>query len=112
MQQLQQNNIVYFDFDKYDICFDFVVMLDVYVNFLCSNLFYKVIVEGYVDECGILEYNIFLGECCVNVVKMYLQGKGVFVDQIFIVFYGKEKFVVLGYDEVVYVKNCCVVLVY
>lgn len=47
-------------------------MLDVYVNFLCSNLFYKVIVEGYVDECGILEYNIFLGECCVNVVKMYL----------------------------------------
>lgn len=47
-------------------------MLDVYVNFLCSNLSYKVIVEGYVDECGILEYNISLGECRVNVVKMYL----------------------------------------
>lgn len=87
-------------------------MLDVYVNFLRSNSFYKVIVEGYADERGISEYNIFLGERRANVVKMYLQGKGVFVDQIFIVFYGKEKFVVLGYDEAVYFKNRRAVLVY
>ncbi|MEN1769532.1 peptidoglycan-associated outer membrane lipoprotein, partial [Pseudomonas aeruginosa] len=46
MQQLQQNNIVYFDLDKYDIRSDFAQMLDAHANFLRSNPSYKVTVEG------------------------------------------------------------------
>ena len=42
MQQLQQNNIVYFDLDKYDIRSDFAAMLDAHANFLRSNPSYKV----------------------------------------------------------------------
>ena len=45
MQQLQQNNIVYFDLDKYDIRSDFAAMLDAHANFLRSNPSYKVTVE-------------------------------------------------------------------
>ncbi|EHC43013.1 outer membrane lipoprotein, partial [Salmonella enterica subsp. enterica serovar Alachua str. R6-377] len=48
MQQLQQNNIVYFDLDKYDIRSDFAAMLDAHANFLRSNPSYKVTVEGHV----------------------------------------------------------------
>ncbi|KCU93673.1 peptidoglycan-associated outer membrane lipoprotein [Salmonella enterica subsp. enterica serovar Cerro str. FSL R8-0235] len=50
MQQLQQNNIVYFDLDKYDIRSDFAAMLDAHANFLRSNPSYKVTVEGHADE--------------------------------------------------------------
>ena len=75
MQQLQQNNIVYFDLDKYDIRSDFAQMLDAHANFLRSNPSYKVTVEGHADERGTPEYNISLGERRANAVKMYLQGK-------------------------------------
>ncbi|QCI51533.1 peptidoglycan-associated lipoprotein Pal [Salmonella enterica subsp. enterica serovar Bareilly str. CFSAN000211] len=96
MQQLQQNNIVYFDLDKYDIRSDFAAMLDAHANFLRSNPSYKVTVEGHADERGTPEYNISLGERRANAVKMYLQGKGVSADQISIVSYGKEKPAVLA----------------
>ncbi|EBE8973803.1 peptidoglycan-associated lipoprotein Pal [Salmonella enterica] len=112
LQQLQQNNIVYFDLDKYDIRSDFAAMLDAHANFLRSNPSYKVTVEGHADERGTPEYNISLGERRANAVKMYLQGKGVSADQISIVSYGKEKPAVLGHDEAAYAKNRRAVLVY
>lgn len=112
MQELQRNNIVYFDLDKYDIRSEFAQMLDAHANFLRSNPSYKVTVEGHADERGTPEYNIALGERRANAVKMYLQGKGVSVDQIAIVSYGKEKPAVLGHDEAAYAKNRRAVLVY
>lgn len=112
MQQLQQNNIVYFDLDKYDIRSDFAAMLDAHANFLRSNPSYKVTVEGHADERGTPNYNISTGERRANAVKMYLQGKGVSADQISIVSYGKEKPAVLGHDEAAYAKNRRAVLVY
>ena len=112
MQQLQQNNIVYFGLDKYDIQSDFAQMLDAHANFLRSNPSYKVTIEGHADERGTPEYNIALGERRANAVKMYLQGKGVSADQIAIVSYGKEKPAVLGHDESAYAKNRRAVLVY
>ncbi len=69
MQQLQQNNIVYFDLDKYDIRSDFAQMLDAHANFLRSNPSYKVTVEGHADERGTPEYNI----STVNVVRTPLR---------------------------------------
>jgi len=72
MQQLQQNNIVYFDLDKFDIRSDFAAMLDAHANFLRSNPSYKVTVEGHADERGTPEYNISLGERRANAVKMFL----------------------------------------
>ena len=112
MQELQRNNIVYFDLNKYDIRSDFAQMLDAHANFLRSNPSYKVTVEGHADERGTPEYNIALGERRANAVKMYLQGKGVSADQIAIVSYGKEKPAVLGHDESAYAKNRRAVLVY
>ncbi|ATA24747.1 peptidoglycan-associated lipoprotein [Brenneria goodwinii] len=112
MQELQRNNIVYFDLDKYDIRSDFAQMLDAHAAFLRSNPSYKVTIEGHADERGTPEYNIALGERRANAVQMYLQGKGVSSDQISIVSYGKEKPAVLGHDEAAYAKNRRAVLVY
>ncbi|MCG8706939.1 peptidoglycan-associated lipoprotein Pal [Brenneria sp. 4F2] len=112
MQELQRNNIVYFDLDKYDVRSDFAQMLDAHAAFLRSNPSYKVTIEGHADERGTPEYNIALGERRANAVQMYLQGKGVSSDQISIVSYGKEKPAVLGHDEAAYAKNRRAVLVY
>ena len=112
MQQLQQNNIVYFGLDKYDILPEFAQMLDQHANFLRSNPSYKVTIEGHADERGTPEYNIALGERRASAVKMYLQGKGVGEDQMSIVSYGKEKPAVLGHDQAAWAKNRRAVLVY
>lgn len=112
MQQLQQNNIVYFGLDKYDILPEFAQMLDQHANFLRSNPSYKVTIEGHADERGTPEYNIALGERRANAVKMYMQGKGVGADQMSIVSYGKEKPAVLGHDQAAWTKNRRAVLVY
>ncbi|NLS43285.1 peptidoglycan-associated lipoprotein Pal [BEV proteobacterium] len=112
VQELQRNNIVYFDLDKYDIRSDFAQMLDEHASCLRSNPSYKVTIEGHADELGTPEYNIALGERRANAVQMYLQGKGVSSDQISIVSYGKEKPVVLGHDEAAWSKNRRAVLVY
>ncbi|MBA2815178.1 peptidoglycan-associated lipoprotein Pal [Candidatus Pantoea persica] len=112
MQQLQQNNIVYFGLDKYDVQSDYAQMLDQHAAFLRSNPSCKVTIEGHADERGTPEYNIALGERRANAVKMYLQGKGVSADQISIVSYGKEKPAVLGHDEAAYSKSRRAVLVY
>lgn len=112
MQELQRNNIVYFDFDRYDVRSDFAQMLDAHAAFLRSNPSFKVTIEGHADERGTPEYNIALGERRANAVKMYLQGKGVSGEQIAIVSYGKEKPAVLGHDEAAFAKNRRAVLVY
>ncbi|MGU0161554.1 peptidoglycan-associated lipoprotein Pal [Escherichia coli] len=111
MQQLQQNNIVYFDLDKYDIVLTSLKCW-MHMQTSCEQPVLKVTVEGHADERGTPEYNISLGERRANAVKMYLQGKGVSADQISIVSYGKEKPAVLGHDEAAYSKNRRAVLVY
>ncbi|WMQ73826.1 MAG: Peptidoglycan-associated lipoprotein [Sodalis sp.] len=112
MQELQRNNIIYFDLDKYDIRPEFAHMLDDHANFLRGNQSYKVTIEGHADERGTPEYNIALGERRANTVKIYLQSKGVSADQITIVSYGKEKPAVLGHDEAAYAKNRRAVVVF
>ncbi|MGL9769743.1 MAG: peptidoglycan-associated lipoprotein Pal [Sodalis sp. (in: enterobacteria)] len=111
IQELQRNNIVYFDLDKYNICSEFAQMLDAHANFLRRNPSYKITIEGHADERGTPEYNIALGERRANAVKMYLQCKGVSNDQIAIVSYGKEKPAVLGHNESAYAQNRRAILV-
>ncbi|MFS1537913.1 MAG: peptidoglycan-associated lipoprotein Pal [Candidatus Phlomobacter fragariae] len=112
MQELQSNNIVYFDFDKYGVTPEYAQLLDQHATFLRSNPLVKITVEGHTDEKGTPEYNIALGERRANAVKIYLQSKGVNGEQIAIVSYGKEKPAVEGNDESAYAKNRRAILAY
>ncbi|MGP1928645.1 MAG: peptidoglycan-associated lipoprotein Pal [Arsenophonus sp. NC-WZS1-MAG3] len=111
-KELQSNNIVYFNFDKYDVKLDYIQLLDQHATFLRSNPSIKVTVEGHTDERGTPEYNIALGERRANTVKFYLQSKGVNGKQIAIISYGKEKPAIQGNDEAAYAKNRRAILVY
>ncbi|MGP1959402.1 MAG: peptidoglycan-associated lipoprotein Pal [Arsenophonus sp. NC-TX2-MAG3] len=112
IKELQSNNIVYFNFDKYDVKLEYIQLLDQHATFLRSNPSIKVIVEGHTDERGTPEYNIALGERRANTVKFYLQSKGVNGKQIAIISYGKEKPAIQDNDEAAYAKNRRAILVY
>ncbi|CAL1329007.1 peptidoglycan-associated lipoprotein Pal [Candidatus Providencia siddallii] len=109
-EQLQQNNIIYFSFDKYNISQEYMNVLDNYIMFLRDNSS-NVIIEGHADERGTPEYNIALGEKRANAVKLYLQSKGISNKQISIVSYGEEKPASLGSTEDDYAKNRRAVIV-
>ena len=77
VRKLQQINIVYFDFDKYNVKQEYATLLDAHAVFMRANSGIKVVIEGHADERGTPEYNIALGERRANAVKSYLQGNGV-----------------------------------
>ena len=112
LQQLQNTNVVLFDFDKYNIRPDFAAVLDAHAEFLRANPSFSIVIEGHTDERGTPEYNIALGERRANAVKAYLQGRGVSANQMTIVSYGKEKTAVLGHDAKAHSQNRRAVIVY
>nr|WP_314267310.1 peptidoglycan-associated lipoprotein Pal [uncultured Moellerella sp.] len=112
MQELQNENVVYFGFDKFNISPEYAQLLDKHAAFLRNNPSVRIVIEGHADERGTPEYNIVLGERRASAAKMYLQSKGVSADQMSIVSYGKEKPAVLGHTEAEYAKNRRAVLAY
>ncbi|MGP1932351.1 MAG: peptidoglycan-associated lipoprotein Pal [Arsenophonus sp. ET-DL12-MAG3] len=111
-RELQNNNIVYFDFDKSDIDIGYEDILNKQAIFLRENPSVNIIIEGHTDERGSPEYNIALGERRANIIKIYLQSKGVNSNQVSIVSYGKEKPAIYGHDESIFSKNRRAVIVY
>ncbi|CEN32186.1 Peptidoglycan-associated lipoprotein [Candidatus Westeberhardia cardiocondylae] len=105
LRKLQYNNTIYFDLNKYEIRPEFFHILDEYANFLSNNPSYVVIIEGHTDIRGTEEYNIALGKKRSNSVKKYLQNKGISINQIDTISYGKEKLISFGYDEFSHAKN-------
>jgi peptidoglycan-associated lipoprotein len=60
-------------------------------NFLNQHPTLKVVVGGYCDERGSVEYNLALGENRANAAKQALVTAGVSPDRLRTVSYGKEK---------------------
>lgn len=104
--------VVYFDLDKEDVKLEFQVIMVCYVKYLCDCLFLCIILQGYIDECGLCVYNQVLGECCGNGVSLVLQVNGGLVLQLIVVFYGEECLVCIELNEFCWLQNCCVEIVY
>jgi peptidoglycan-associated lipoprotein len=112
LQALQNEQTVYFDFDRSSISSDFYSVLDKHAAFLNSNPSQSIVIEGHCDSRGTPEYNIALGELRAKSVQTYLQNAGVSSSQISVVSYGEEKPVVSGATEAAFAKNRRGVLVY
>ena len=83
---------VFFDFDQYAIRSAAVPVLEKNAALLTQT--YKdstVLIGGYCDERGTVEYNLELGKRRAQAVKEYLVDLGVEKSRIQIVSYGKEK---------------------
>ncbi len=96
---------VYFDYDQFVIRRDARAVLEANARSLKAENSRKLLIEGYCDERGTVEYNLVLGERRAQTAKQYLQDLGVPSSRIQITSYGKEKPFCLDHSEACWQSN-------
>lgn len=96
-----------FDFDKSSLNSDQIKILEEQLCLVRENesSIRKIIISGYADQRGSIEYNYSLGERRAEAVKRFFIGKGVARSKIETVSYGKEVILVQGDTEEAYREN-------
>jgi peptidoglycan-associated lipoprotein len=112
LMALENNQLVYFDFDRASISSKFYNVLDQHAAFLTKNSSQSIVIEGHCDSRGTPEYNIALGESRAKSVQTYLLNAGVSASQMSVVSYGEEKPVNNNTSEAAFAENRRGVLVY
>jgi len=108
----QENRIIYFEFDRFDIKPEYNAILQAHARYLSANPAARVRLEGHADERGSREYNIGLGEKRAQSVRNVLLLQGAVSDQIATVSFGEERPAVIGSDEEAWSLNRRVEIVY
>lgn len=111
-EQLRQQQVIHFDFDRATIQSKYAELLQAHAQFLIQNPSVKVLIEGHADERGTPEYNIALGESRGQSVEKYLLSLGVSANQMSVVSYGEEKPMIKARNEEAFAQNRRAVLVY
>ena len=100
----QVANVVYFEFDKYDLTPDSRAVLLAHAAKL-KGASVSVRLEGHADERGSREYNMALGEKRAKAVQDFLVLNGVAKASLETVSYGEERPVATGHDESSWSQN-------
>ena len=103
---------IYFDYDMYSVKSEYADLVSKHGNYINSNNFYSIKLEGNCDERGGVEYNLALGDRRANSVKKALTSIGVNASRIETISYGSEKPIAFGKDEKSYSLNRRVDIVY
>lgn len=82
---------VFYDYDSYDVNGQSQSVISQDASFLNQHPDLKVVIGGYCDERGSVEYNLALGENRANAAKQALVSAGVSPSRLRTVSYGKEK---------------------
>lgn len=82
---------IFFNFDSYKVRPDAQITIQDDANYLVQHPNIKVVIGGYCDDRGSVEYNLALGENRANAAKQALVSAGVSPDRLRTVSYGKEK---------------------
>ncbi|MDJ0812534.1 MAG: peptidoglycan-associated lipoprotein Pal [Woeseiaceae bacterium] len=98
-------NIVYFEFDSYELRPDDADIAARHGIQLADNPDWRVRLEGHADERGSREYNIGLGERRAQAVRRVLLLQGAQPAQISTVSFGEERPVALGSNEDAWAQN-------
>jgi peptidoglycan-associated lipoprotein len=98
--------VVYFDFDKYNIRNDQMANVQEVANLLKDNKTnYTVRIEGNCDEWGSDEYNYALGLKRAKVVKNALIDLGVDKNKLTIISYGESNPICTAHNKECWAKN-------
>lgn len=97
-------NVVYFDFDKYDLTPEARAILLAHAEKLKGSSV-AVRLEGHADERGSREYNMALGEKRAKAARDFLVLQGVKAASLEVVSYGEERPVATGHEETSYSQN-------
>ncbi|MFY9399096.1 MAG: peptidoglycan-associated lipoprotein Pal [Desulfomonilia bacterium] len=100
-----EQNMIFFDFDKYSLSADARRVLAEKASFLNEHPNLNVRIEGHCDERGTREYNLALGERRAKSAQDYLVFLGINPERISIVSYGEERPLEPGSGEAAWAKN-------
>jgi len=100
-----ESRLVYFDYDSFVVKPEFQSLIAAHARLLRAQPERRVAIEGHTDERGGREYNLALGQKRADAVRNALSILGVSPSQMEAVSFGKEKPVVLGYEEAAFAKN-------
>lgn len=98
------SNVVYFEFDKYDLTAESRAVLLAHADKL-KGASVAVRLEGHADERGSREYNMALGEKRANAVRDFLVTQGVNGSSLEVISFGEEQPAVVGSDESSWAQN-------
>ena len=96
---------VFFDYDSYDVSGEGQSTVSKDAAFLNQHTNLRVVIGGYCDERGSVEYNLALGENRANAAKQALVTAGVSPERLRTVSYGKEKQFCTEHNESCWQQN-------
>jgi peptidoglycan-associated lipoprotein len=96
---------VFFDTDQYDLDDRDRATLDAQAQWLNRYTNVRVTIEGHADERGTRDYNLALGDRRANAAKNHLAARGVALQRMTVISYGKERPEALGSDESAWAQN-------
>ena len=102
---LKTRDIVYFDFDKYDVKPEYRGIVEAHARTLRSSPESKARIEGHTDSIGSSEYNLALGQRRSEAVRKMMVILGVPESQVEAVSFGLERPAVPGSDAASRAKN-------
>lgn len=98
-------NVVYFEYNKYDIKAEYRDMLQKVADTLKTYPSIVVLIAGNCDERGTAEYNYALGERRARAVYEYLVRLGVPAEQLDVISFGEDRPAAKGTGEEAWAKN-------
>jgi peptidoglycan-associated lipoprotein len=99
------SNIIYFDFDSYELRPDDAEIVARHGRQLAENSGLSIRLEGHADERGSREYNIGLGERRAQTVRRVMMIQGASASQIATVSFGEERPAAFGSNEDAWSQN-------
>ncbi len=96
---------LYFQFNSSELAAQSTDALAQNAAFLSKNSRITILIEGHADERGSTQYNLALGEKRAKRVRDWLISRGITVNRLSIVSFGKEKNVEYGHEESAWSKN-------
>lgn len=98
-------DIVFFDYDSYEIGFEAEQVLQAKIPLLRANPGVRIRIEGHADQRGSTEYNLALGQRRAQAVREYLAAYGIEAGRLATSSYGKERPLVDGQGEAAWARN-------
>ncbi|XPV77341.1 MAG: peptidoglycan-associated lipoprotein Pal [Desulfovibrio sp.] len=101
----EMGNVIYFTFDSFELTKDARALLQGKAEIMKRYPAMTIVVEGYCDERGTVEYNLALGERRARAAYEFLVLLGIAPDRIRLVSYGEERPSDEGHNEAAWAKN-------
>ena len=104
-RQAFEGENIQFDFDKYVLTPQAMMILDEKASYLREHPGVRVLIEGHCDERGSNEYNLALGDRRANSAKTYLIKSGVAESRMTTISYGEEQPLCMQSSEPCWSRN-------